>query len=192
MNYDNWFRKCVEHGWERKSVGGVDSVTSPLGITILWDSRIGCFNYGSHRNKDFRKLVDEIIKEYDTAVHDSRIKIYEFRKRTKELREVIGTLDNTTPTGLDEWKDIGGGILRLSCDYGPLAINAVASPSDNCFDWKTTMTDGASFREKQGVSEDFDSARLAVLETLLEWCDELAETGRHAQRVLTKIKHIAG
>lgn len=183
-------------GWRFENLSGFrQRVTSPGGLAIMLDTRHHVFLWGSMKESDFGKLARAIILDMDEAIHERRGKINDFRRTTRELRQVIGEVVESAPK-INLWSARDdNGVRRMKLDYGPVVVEAAICDlyEDTDTAWHVTLDDGRQAPyKKEGLAKDFESAKVAVLETVMNWCDELCETGRHAMRIYTKIKGVLG
>jgi hypothetical protein len=189
--HEHWFSRCVSLGWSRaRGDGGEDSVTSPRGVSIAWDPEARLFRWDILANRDFRRLVNLVIHTLDAGVHDNRVKIAAVRLTTRELVRVLDEEDST-PSYLDDWKDDGG---RKSLEFfvGPLGVDASIEPGgDGGVAWVALLSNGKMQYSGCGVDKDEAAAKASVYERLLEWCDEISDTGRNAIKLATRIKDVS-
>lgn len=190
---EKWIAKCMGRGWALENLSSYQRrVTSPGGLSITLDTSLHIFSHGSRKDRDFGKLANAIIADMDKAVHERRAKIADIRQATRELREVIGAVNEEDPK-VNLWtKRDANGVRRLRLDYGPVVVEAAVCDIGKDAAWNVSLEDGRDPYRREGRSKNFEAARVEVLGTLLGWCDELSETGRHAMRIYTKIKGILG
>ena len=189
--HEHWFSRCVSLGWARtQGDDGTDSVTSPRGVSIAWDPEARLFRWDILANRDFRRLVNLVIHTLDAGVHDNRVKIAAVRLTTRELVRVLDDEDST-PSYLDDWKEDG---RRKSLEFfvGPLGVDASIEPGkDGGVAWAALLSNGKMQYSGCGVDKDEAAAKARVYEQLLEWCDEISDTGRNAIKLATRIKDVS-
>ena len=186
--HEQWFARCASLGWTREEgPDGADSVTSPRGTSIRWDSDKRVFRCKKKADADFSKLVRTVIAQMNSCLHDNRKRINEIRLATRELERVLDDR-KFDPALVDDWRDAGSGRKTLVFDIGPLSVTAYAADDGK---WSVEMTNGQLVNRASGKDESFADARLRVYGKLMDWCDELADTGRYAVKVYTKVKTAA-
>lgn len=187
--HEHWFSRCASLGWTRAGISQKsDSVTSPKGVVITWDGERGMFRWDESESSDFRRLVDAIVRKLDEELHASRRRIKAIRQTTKELREVIGTAREAKLVPPADWTVNPNGSMRLSYEIGPLTVEAAVSMDGRR--WSVSMEDGQVHNAADGTAEDAEESKLKVAEKVMEWCDELCETGRYAVKVFTRLKNL--
>ena len=180
-----WFGQCMSLGWTRIENKGQDRVKSPRGTVISFSERNGRYYCGMLSSTSFRKLVSCVQAMIGDSCHVQREKIQSLKLNIKELRDLVESDESWKHTLIDDWKETDDG-YHLDYVYGPLEVSATISKD---FSWRVSMIDGGPCdKEKEGSAKGFAHARCEVQNALLEWSEEVMETGRYAAKLSAKLR----
>jgi hypothetical protein len=186
--HEHWFARCLSLGWTRSGdPDGCDSVTSPRGVTLTWDASKSVFKWNRTSDRDFVHLVNVIITRMNAGMHNDRMKISVARQTTRELLQVIAE-EKVKTSFLDKWTEEDGK-LRLAFFLGPLEVDStVTGRADGKTEWSVVLSNGQMRYEADGTEESVDSAKMRIYEHLMEWSDEITDTGRYAMKLFSRVQ----
>ena len=119
------------------------------------------------------------------SCHTQREKIQSLKLNIKELRDVVESDESWQHTMIDNWEETEDG-CHLDYVYGPLQVSATVYKDHS---WKVSMIDGGPCdKEDEGTAKDFAQARFEVLDKILEWSEEVMETGRYAAKLAARLR----
>lgn len=186
QNFESLFDRCIALGWTRTETGNNVGVRSPLGTYIGYSKKKEIFTSGVYTDKDFIKLVHKVMMAYGESAHSHRVKISTLKQSVKELRAVLDSAVECESTKVDKWETSDDGTIHLDYDIGPLSVSATVFPD---FSWCVSLEDGGPCdKSTEGTATNFQDARFQVFETLLNWAQEVTDSGRYALHMVTKLR----
>ena len=186
-NHEHWFSKCAKLGWERREDF---QVVSPTGVIVTWDDETGTFRCGEMADIDFKQLAHDVIAKLNAELHGRRSGLLAVKRTIREMRDVIGEKDPFDPSVVNKWEDDGDGGATQYYNWGPIEVSAEVVRAKDGFSWHTVMSNGQMKNSEQGAAASLEEGKLRVFEAVSTWCDELADTGRYAMKLMKRLNEL--